>query len=202
MSLTGLFLCLFLLIHLVGNLQLLLNDGGAAFNAYSEMMSKNPFIKAVSFILYFSILLHTVRGILLWQQNRAARGGVGYAVKKANDASFASRNMALLGSLMFIFIAIHMAQFWYQFKFGDVASGSIAPYDKIATAFEVPWIAILYVVAQIAIAFHLWHGFQSAFQTLGLNHSKYTPMVKGLGYVFSILVPLGFAIIPLKFLLG
>lgn len=195
MSLTGLFLCLFLVIHLIGNLQLLYNDNGVAFNAYSEFMGNNPLIKTISFGLYASILLHAIQGILIYFKNKKARGASKYAVSN-KSTTFSARNMALLGSLIFIFIAVHMSQFWYGFKFGDPAARTAGYYGEVQGAFQHLWIVIFYVLGQVAIAFHLIHGFQSAFQTLGLNHKKYTPFIKGAGIAYSILIPLAFAAIP------
>jgi len=205
MSLTGLFLIIFLLIHLIGNIQLLYNDGGTAFNTYAYFMTNNPVIKTVSYGLYFFILLHAVQGILLWLGNKKAKGS-SYAVKTNANGSFASKNMALLGILIFAFICIHMSQFWWKMKFtDDLALINYAGYDhgvkdlytKVYTSFKVPWIVIVYLIGMLALAFHLYHGFQSAFQSLGIRHKKYTPIISAVGVGYSILIPLGFAIIPL-----
>ena len=105
MSLTGLFLILFLIVHLVGNLQLLKGDEGEAFNKYSYFMTHNPLIKTISYGLYFFILLHSYQGLLLWWQNRNAAGGMKrYAVSSTKTSSFASRSMAWLGTLILIFL--------------------------------------------------------------------------------------------------
>ncbi|MEL7119314.1 MAG: hypothetical protein AAFO07_07735, partial [Bacteroidota bacterium] len=108
-------------------------------------------------------------------------------------------NMALLGSIIFIFIALHMAHFWFKFKFGwiDANHANYSHYDVIVEGFQQPWIVVMYVLAQIALAYHLIHGFQSAFQTLGLRFGKYTSWVRTSGVVFSIVVPLLFALIPI-----
>jgi succinate dehydrogenase / fumarate reductase, cytochrome b subunit len=206
MSLTGIFLILFLAVHLAGNLQLLKSDGGEAFNLYAYFMTHNPLIKTVSYGLYFFILLHTVQGLALWRKNRVARGDKGYAVKvtrTVGTSSFASKNMAWLGSIIFIFIGLHMYQFWLKMKLGDLAMMTYEGqevanlYALVNVAFADPVYVVIYVVSMIVIAFHLWHGFQSSFQTLGLEHRKYTPVVKAIGKVYSVLVPLGFAAIPL-----
>ena len=197
MSLTGLFLCSFLLIHLIGNLQLLYNDGGKAFDVYAKFMGGNPIIKFVSFGLYGSILLHAIQGILLYFENKKARGSSQYAVSYKGKSSSASAYMAVLGTVILVYILGHLAQFWYAYKFGEVAAGKVGYYEAVLVAFKNPLFVALYVIAQIFIALHLLHGFQSAFQTLGLNHKKYTPIIKGVGTVYSILIPLGFAIIPI-----
>ncbi len=204
MSLTGLFLILFLIVHLAGNLSLLANDGGETFNAYTDFMSHNPLIQTVAKGNYLFILLHAILGIVLAVTNKKAKGGK-YAVTPKNNTSWASNNMALLGILIFAFLFMHMGHFWYNFKFGDMeytyqlADGSMVldAYAKVnAIMSETVWM-VAYLVGLAALAFHLWHGFASAFQTLGLNHKKYTPLIHGLGKVFSIVVPAGFAVLPL-----
>ncbi len=207
MSLTGLFLISFLAIHLLGNLQLLGVDGGQSFNEYAYFMTHNPVIKATSYGLYAFILIHTIQGLVLWQRNKRARGSQGYAVKvdrTSGTASFNSVYMASLGTIILVFILLHMYQFWLQMKLGNTpmtTSGDGEPiknlYVLVAQAFEQPLYVVIYVAAMLVIAFHLWHGFQSAFQTLGLNHKKYTPFIKAVGKVYSVLVPVGFAIIPI-----
>jgi succinate dehydrogenase / fumarate reductase cytochrome b subunit len=207
MSLTGLFLCLFLIVHLAGNLQLLLDDGGNAFNLYAYTMTHNPLIKAVSYGTYFFIVLHAIQGIVLALQNRKARNS-NYAVKvtrTTGTSSFAARQMALLGSLILIFLGIHMGDFWWKMKSNQTNTLTIEGievqdlYEKVAASFSVEWIVAFSVVAMIGLCFHLLHGFQSAFQTLGLNHKKYTPFIQLLGKGFAILVPTLFALIPLYF---
>ena len=203
MSLTGLFLILFLVIHLAGNLQLLFNDNGRAFNIYATSMANNPFIKVVSYGNFFFIALHIVIGIALTIQNKAARK-VGYDVStKDTKSSWASRNMPLLGIITLIFIIGHLKGFWFEFKFGDIPFVNYDGeqikdvYQIIATAYMNPFIVAFYTVCMIALGFHLSHGFQSAFQSLGLNHKKYSPFISTLGTLYSILVGVGFACIPI-----
>ena len=207
MSLTGLFLIVFLKIHLLGNLQLLVNDGGESFNGYAYFMTTNPLIKTVSWGLYFFILLHAVLGIVIWLKNKAAKGS-SYAVGSNANVTWASKNMALLGILVLAFIFIHMGDFWYKMKFTDqlnlvTVAGIDTPvkdlYSQVAYTFGNLWMVIAYLIGMLTLAFHLWHGFQSAFQTLGLNHKKYTPIIQFIGKAYAILVPLGFAIIPLYY---
>lgn len=204
MSLTGLFLILFLVVHLIGNLQLLINDGGQAFNEYAYFMTHNKLIKTVSYLLYAFIVIHAIQGILIWRKNRMARSSR-YAVNKSNGASWASRNMGWLGVVILAFILVHMYQFWLQMKLGNTEMVSYGGkevkdlYSLVSLAFKDIGFVIFYVASMVFIAFHLWHGFQSAFQTLGLNHKKYTPFIQGLGKVYAIVVPLGFALIPLVF---
>ena len=208
MSLTGLFLIMFLIVHLNGNFQLLLDDGGEKFNLYTKFMTSNPLIKTISYLLYFFILLHTIQGLLIWRHNRAARKNR-YAVPGTKTSTFAARNMAYLGMVIFIFLVIHMWQFWFQMKIGGtnmITYEGHEPvkdlYEIVAYAFSQWWYVVFYVVCMIFLGYHLAHGFQSAFQTLGINHKKYTPWIKGIGMIYSILVPLGFAAIPVIFYLS
>lgn len=203
MSLTGLFLILFLIVHLIGNLQLLQNDGGKAFNLYTDFMSHNTLIQIIAKGNYVFILLHAVLGVLLALKNKKAKNGK-YAVSPKNNTSWASSNMALLGTLIFAFILMHMGHFWFQFKFGGgnpmvTYDGveMINAYESVVAVMSNPIWMVAYLVGLLVLAFHLMHGFASAFQTLGIRHDKYTPIIKGLGTIYAILVPLGFAILPL-----
>ena len=207
MSLTGLFLILFLVVHLAGNLQLLKNDGGASFNEYAYFMTSNPLIKFIGLGNYFFILLHAIMGLLLWSKNKSAKGSK-YAVRSNAKVSWASKNMALLGTLILAFIFIHMGDFWYKMKFTDqLALVSIEGLDhqvkdlyaQVSHTFSNPLMVAAYLVGLATLAFHLWHGFQSAFQTLGLNHPKYSPIIKGLGKLYAVIIPLGYAVIPLYY---
>ena len=200
-SLTSLFLIIFLIVHMMGNMQLFANDGGEAFNVYTYFMTHNAFIKTNSYLLYASILLHAIWGIALARKNSAARGQ-GY-VKFNNQSSWASRNMALLGSLIFIFVVIHMKSFWYEMKFGEMAMTTIDGveykdlYTLVVASFQQWWYVAIYLVSLAVLGIHLNHGFQSAFQTLGINHVKYTPIIKKVGMFYSILIPVGFASQPI-----
>ena len=277
MALTGLFLCLFLVGHLIGNLQLILKtgeEGKRAFNEYAYFMAHNPAIKILSYLTYISIIFHAVDGIMLAIQNKKARP-ISYAYSNPSaNSSLASRNMAVLGTLILVFIATHMANFWWKAKIssdkfplhvkeitfqqdnpltGQVQKGTVKLYlttngdylpmesfvvknntelyeaglneqkvelkmaegykdlhslvfaffghNKSKEGFPVNDMAlgavIFYTLSMLVLGFHLWHGFSSAFQSLGVNHSSYTPLIKKAGYGFAVLVPLLFAIIPI-----
>jgi succinate dehydrogenase / fumarate reductase cytochrome b subunit len=202
MSLTGLFLSLFLVIHLVGNLQLFIDDQGIAFNAYAEFMSHNKLIKVASILTMATILLHAIQGILLYLKNKAARGQ-GYKVQNKKSSSWSSRNMAFLGTVILVFIITHLSNFWYKMKFGSIpidAEGNKDLYAVVSEAFSSELLVGLYVLSMAAISYHLIHGFESGFQTLGLNHKKYAPVIKFLSIgVFGILIPLLYAAMPVYF---
>ena len=195
MSLTGLFLITFLMVHLFGNIKLLFDDNGQSFTDFVVFMAHNPFIKITAWGLYFFILLHIIQGIIIWVGNRRTKGK-GYAVNTRANASWASKNMFYLGILIFVFLVIHMGDWWLELKILHEYNDE-ALYQNVIDTFKLPGYVILYELAMIALFFHLKHGFQSAFQTLGINHPKYTPIIKGLGLIYSIVVPLGFFLIPL-----
>ena len=265
MALTGLFLCLFLAGHLAGNLQLLVPNNALNFNQYALFMTSNPAVKLLSYLTYISILFHAIDVIALTIQNKKARP-IGYAKTNGSTSSFASRNMAVLGTIILVFIVTHMVNFWAKMHFdknmplmtktidvqgqkqnfyvgtqvgqffpveqvakeGDKADQTMMPKQfviknrtelyysqadvktadlykdlyKITIDFFKDtkyglYFTIGYVLAMIALAFHLWHGFQSAFQSLGVNSSKLTPVIKFFGRAFALVVPLLFAIIPI-----
>jgi succinate dehydrogenase / fumarate reductase cytochrome b subunit len=263
MALTGLFLCLFLIGHLAGNLQLIFSDADH-FNQYALFMTTNPAVKVLSYLTYFSILFHAFDGILLTVQNVKARP-IAYAKNKPEtNTKWASRNMAILGTLILIFIVTHMVSFWGRMHFDKdmpiqkfVVEREMAPGmpkmkqeyyvttswgqeryfpvhnvdgknlvlegtgiyavsgDKKVKLFEVYKdlyqitvaffqdakygliYTILYVISMVVLAFHLSHGFASAFQSMGWNHRKYNGFIRNFGLLFSVAVPLLFAIIPL-----
>lgn len=245
MSLTGLFLCLFLIIHASGNLQLFNDDQGLAFNQYTVFMTSFFPIKLISYLLYATIIIHVISGIRLALMNRKARP-VSYAASKdPRSSTWASKNMALLGVIVLIFLVTHLANFWYKYKFGEVPwveyrvdlttgmvigdklpvenTGNLKPHDYTFTdesgvqtkvvvvrdlyqvveeAFQINWLVALYLIGLIALAYHLIHGFQSAFQSLGIRHPSYAKLIQGVGiWVFGIILPLLFAAMPVYFFL-
>jgi succinate dehydrogenase / fumarate reductase, cytochrome b subunit len=202
MSLTGLFLISFLTIHLIGNLSIFKGDEGVSFNAYAAFMSTNPLIGTVSYLLYAGILLHVSVAIILYFQNKGARP-VTYKVQQGSaNSAWESRSMTLLGILILAFLFIHLKDFWWQYKhdggyvFTTDTEGNRDIYKLVIEQFRTPFALISYLVGLVALFFHLKHGFWSAFQTLGLDHKKYTPLIKALGLIYAIVVPLGFAAMP------
>jgi succinate dehydrogenase / fumarate reductase cytochrome b subunit len=235
MALTGLFLCTFLIVHLGGNLLLFSNDNGYSFNAYANFLTHFPPIEVVAYLLYLSILVHAVYATILTIQNRKARP-IAYAAQNNSPAAWSSKNMGLLGSILFLFLIIHMGDFWFKYKYtdsvgfkeyrtnlitGETSSAAYTPenakfehsisnegnsevmrvkdlHAKVAESFSHLWYVIAYVIAMGALSFHLVHGFQSAFRSLGWVHRKYTPMVGFIGtWLFAVVIPLGFAAMPI-----
>jgi len=205
MSVTGLFLCSFLVVHLIGNLQLFNNDGGAAFNIYSHFMANNMVIRVMEIVLVLGFLFHIYDAVVLTRKNKTARP-VDYQVQHPEENStWSSRNMGLLGTVILVFLVIHLWNFFVPARFGGLEGVVIEDveyenlYLRVVESFQIWWYVALYVISMVALAYHLIHGFQSAFQTLGLSHKKYTPFIQQFGYAFSVIVCLGFAIIPLYF---
>ncbi|WP_276496518.1 succinate dehydrogenase cytochrome b subunit [Pontibacter litorisediminis] len=205
MSVTGLFLCSFLVVHLIGNLQLFRNDGGEAFNLYSDFMAHNGIIRVMEIVLVLGFLFHIYDALVLTRRNKAARP-VDYANNHPEENStWSSRNMGLLGTVILVFLIIHLWNFFVPARFGGLEGVVIedVEYDnlylKVVQSFQIWWYVLIYVISMVALAYHLIHGFQSAFQTLGLDHKKYTPFIQKFGVAFSVLVCLGFAAIPLYF---
>lgn len=200
MSISGIFVIVFVAVHASGNSLLFADDGGLAFNAYSAFMSTNPLIQVVSKVNYAIILLHIIYAIILTLNNRAARPE-GYEIPGGNvSSSWASRNMMVLGTILFLFLLIHLRGFWYEMHYGNLgldSNGNKDLYALVVTAYSQWWYAGFYVICMIALAFHLGHGFNSTFQSLGLNHTKYTPFIKSFGRGFSIIIPLLFALMPI-----
>ena len=209
MALTGLFLCSFLVGHLLGNLQLFIpiEEGGReAFNEYAQFMTTNPLVKVLSYLTYASVLFHVIDGFVLVLQNRKARP-TRYAVEKGSaNSGWSSRNMAVLGTIVLVFIVTHMQNFWWKMHFGDMPeqADGLKDLHKVVLNFFDPGVnsmalaaTTLYVLGMGGLGFHLWHGFGSAFQSLGLRHDGYTPLIEKLGRAFAVIVPAAFASIPL-----
>jgi succinate dehydrogenase / fumarate reductase cytochrome b subunit len=235
MALTGLFLCTFLIVHLGGNLLLFKNDQGFAFNSYANFLTHFPPIEVIAYLLYLSIIVHSIYALVLTIKNRRARP-VGYAVQPKSDASWSSKNMGLLGSILLLFIVIHMGDFWFTYKYNNVLGfkeyrtnlgtneTTVSDYTpesadfersistennveivrvkdlhaRIQSSFSHLWYVAFYVIAMGAVSFHLLHGFQSAFRTLGWVHKKYTPIVYFFGtWLFAVIIPVGFALMPI-----
>jgi succinate dehydrogenase / fumarate reductase cytochrome b subunit len=272
MAFTGLFLSLFLVGHLLGNLQLIFitgEEGKRAFNEYAFFMTHNPLIKVMSYLTYLSVLFHAIDGIFLAIQNKKARP-IPYAYNNPGaNSKLPARQMAVLGSVILIFIVIHMSNFWWKMKFSsepmplhsvmvkdpqtnqsqslylthtdnffptsafektpmaeaqmeiknetdfynkqvnikmgegykDLHSLVMTFFGQTKPGFPTNKYALFavigYVLAMAVMSMHLMHGFSSAFQSLGLSHKKYNKAIKTFGTAFALLIPLGFAIIPI-----
>ncbi|MDT3696113.1 MAG: succinate dehydrogenase cytochrome b subunit [Ignavibacterium sp.] len=203
MALTGSFLLIFLLIHLIGNLTLFF--GADAFNAYVLALDAiKPLIRVIEIVLLAAFVIHILNGTRLWISNKKAKGQRNQINGSPQNSDVFSRTMFLTGSIIFIFLVIHLGTFFWRFNVSDPMelADKHQYYDMVVYFFNIWWYAILYVIAMILLGYHLNHGFQSAFQTFGWNHKKYMPWVKKIGTVYAIIMALGFAAMPLYFLLG
>jgi succinate dehydrogenase / fumarate reductase cytochrome b subunit len=202
-ALAGIFLILFLLVHLGINLTLIVCESSRPFNVAAHFMGTNIVIKIFEVILFAAFLLHIIYVIILQIQNWLARPKR-YKIPNYSQSSFFSKFMIWLGGIILIFLVLHLFNFYFKSKFGqieEITYDNIRYYADLSSLviwkFQTPGFVIFYIACFLILGFHLWHGFQSAFQTLGLNHKNYTPFIKKLGMVYTIVVVSGFTAIPL-----
>lgn len=202
MSLTGLFLILFLLVHCYVNAMIFYNDGGEKFTEAAHFMGTNIVIRITEIGLFAFLILHIVQGLSLWMQNRKRRN-TRYAVNAGNATSkWYSRSMGILGTLILLFLVLHISAFWAPNRASQtMGNGELDLYGMMRDAFQNIAVVIIYIFGCISLAWHLVHGFFSAFQTLGLAMNKYKGIIKSVGVAFSIIIPLIFALMPLAFYL-
>jgi succinate dehydrogenase / fumarate reductase cytochrome b subunit len=201
MGLTGLFLVTFLFVHCFINSMVFFDASGALFNEYGHFMGTNIIIRIMEVGLFGGLLVHIIDGLWLWKLNNDARPEK-YAYSQPNaNSKWYSRSMGLLGTLLLIFLILHLAHFWVPSRITGLAESAVPGvhdlYGEMFTVFANPIVVAIYVLAQFSLGFHLLHGFQSAFQSLGLNHTKYNALIKTVGTGFAILVPLIFALMPI-----
>ena len=204
-ALSGLFLILFLTGHLLGNLQLLMPGAQKQFNEYAEFMSTNPIVKILSITTYISILLHVFVTIYLTIDSRKNRKSK-YKKINSDTNSISARYMGLLGTIILAFIAIHLSNFWYKAKFtSEILNdqwGKKDIYTMVIDKFKNIEHVLIYVFAMGAIFMHTLHGFSSSFQSLGLVTSKSRKYFKLSGIIYSLIIPILFALIPIYIYLG
>jgi succinate dehydrogenase / fumarate reductase cytochrome b subunit len=195
MGITGLFLVVFLVVHCGVNACIFFNDGGATFNVAAEFMGTNWVIRTMEYVLFAGIVVHIVQALILTLSNRKARP-VKYAVNNgAANSKWYSRWMGLLGTLILMFLIIHLSHFWVKTRFTHLEQHTL--FDEMKLTFGVLWVVVVYCAGMISLSYHLLHGVSAAFQTLGWNHKNYTPFIKKAGFVFAILIPLIFALMPI-----
>ena len=205
MALSGAFLMLFLLQHFVINSLSLISPD--SFNEVSQFMGTNPLVQyLIQPVLLFGVLFHLGMGINLELKNRAARP-IKYAMNKPSEnASWMSRNMIITGIMVMLFLGLHFYDFWFpeintKFIVGDMtglnAHGEFRYFEELQHKFVDPIRVGIYVISFIFLSLHLLHGFQSTFQSVGFNLGKYTPIIKKLGYLYAIIIPLGFIVIAI-----
>ncbi len=202
---TGLFLCLFLIVHLSANCILLLpeNISRELYNSYSTTLRESPLIKVVAYFLYAAIVLHTIYAAIVAYQNRQAKPSR-YAVNNTKENStWTSQNMGLLGITVLLFIVVHLANFWARIKLGMGEavnlddSGYLDVYDVTYSLFQNPFYVAFYAVLAFPLGLHLHHGLKSAFKTLGFHHKKGLLTLSKISLVYAAIMSLGFGIIPI-----
>ncbi|HEY2648703.1 MAG TPA: succinate dehydrogenase cytochrome b subunit [Puia sp.] len=208
MSLTGIFLISFLVVHVGINACIWANDGGRMFNMAAHFMGTTVVVRILEVGLFAGLLLHIIQGFVLEFQNRSRRK-TGYAVAMGNRGSkWYSRSMGLLGTLLLFFLIMHLSHFWVPSRFTDLPTVEyngkevVNQYADILQVFQSPLIVVLYVLGCLSLMYHLLHGFQSAFRTLGVPNGKYIAIIKGFGAGFSIIISLAFAMMPVSVYLG
>ena len=204
MSFTGIFLILFLVVHVGLNACIWANDGGTMFNAGAHFMGNNVVPRILEIGLFVGLLLHIIQGIMLELSNRSKRN-VKYAIDYGNQGSkWYSRSMGLLGTLILIFLVIHLADFWIPNRAhqGFLLGEEINLYEKMRLEFSELWVVIVYTLGCLSLGYHLAHGFQSAFRTIGVHNKRYNSILTNLGYGFTVIVILAFIMMPWSFFLN
>lgn len=210
MSISGLFLISFLLIHLTLNSFLLIPDEGQLFNAAAHFMATNPLIKVVEPVLALGFIVHIIYAGLLTIQNQKARGSVSYASgNHTTHVWWASKNMWVLGLTVLAFLVVHLANFWVKMKITheglsetsiDIAGVPTTvenAYALVHEAFGIGWLVIVYVIGSLGLSFHLTHGFWSAFQTIGLSNQVWRTRLNILGVLVAWFIGIGFSAIAI-----
>lgn len=202
MALTGLFLISFLVVHVSINACIFFNDNGETFNAAAHFMAYNPVIRVVEIGLFAGLIIHVLQALMLTKQNEKARP-VRYVVPAGNVSStWYSRSMGILGSLLLLFLIVHLGNFWVPTKQAILNDTEHNTFEGLKHVFSQWYFVLIYIVGVISLGYHLFHGFQSAFQSLGLNHKKYTPVIKAIGTWFSIIITILFLSMPIAMFLG
>ena len=203
MGFTGFFLIFFLIVHASINAFIFYDDQGATFNGAAHFMLTNYIVRFLEIGLFAAFILHGVQGLLLWQQNRNARKIKYHVQKYPAEIKWASRYMGWLGTFVLLFLVMHLWHFWAATKNELYFNGAeVDLYQKMKFIFTNPIWFSLYMIGLASLLFHLLHGFQSAFQTFGINNRRIIPIVKGIGIFYSIAIVLLFASMPLAFMVG
>ena len=206
MAITGLFISFFLIIHLIGNLILIIPDSyfpiefwgnvenaHDMYNAYSHFLVSFWPVSVIAWILYSFLLLHVIDAVLITLKNKQSKGEK-YQKTDLSSSKWYARNMGLLGTVIGVFIVIHMAQFWLKYKVLEIEHDL---YNLVIATFKIGWYVILYEIGIIALGFHLVHGIESAHISLGFHQKRVLKFIKTFALWFSIAITILYAIIPL-----
>ena len=214
MALTGLFLISFLVVHAGLNATIWANDSGKMFNFSAHFMGSMIVIRIMEIVLFIFFIIHIIQGYVLETKNLRRRGK-GYKINLANRGSkWYSRTMGLLGTLLLLFLVMHLYHFWTPSRLGGI--GDIQPltevdydgkgyhnlYAEMVRVFQNPVVVLIYVIGCISLAYHLMHGFQSTFRTLGVHNKRYLNILVTLGYAFAIIISATYAMMPISMYFG
>jgi succinate dehydrogenase / fumarate reductase cytochrome b subunit len=214
MALTGIFLITFLLVHVGLNACIFADwvdhaDDGQMFNKAAHFMGSTIVTRILEIVLFAGFIIHIIQGYVIEAKNRQQRV-ISYQKELGNRGStWMSRSMALLGTIIFLFLVVHISKFWWSSRIthdmDQVTYNGVEMHNVFLRMFEVfqnPLIVLLYLAGVGALGFHLLHGFHSAFRSMGVHNKKYLNMLKALGYGFTVLVCIGFILMPISMYLG
>src|SRR5215471_4101188 len=213
MAITGISLILFLIVHVTVNACMwavifVHDDNGEVFNKAAHFLGQTLVPRVLEIGLFLFFFIHIIQGYILELVNRSKRG-TPYAINYGNRGStWYSRSMGLLGTLIFLFLIVHIYDFWIPSRFGGLDPVMYDNkdyhnlYGEMIKVFQNPFIVVLYILGCISLAYHLAHGFQSSFKTLGVNNKRYNAMLTSIGYAFAIIVSFVFAMMPVSVYLG
>jgi len=205
MAITGLFLCLFLVVHLSANAILLLPETTARqlYNAYSTSLRESTLISIVAYGLYLSIIAHSIYALILTLANKKARPRHYQKNRNLQNSTWTSQNMGLIGLSILLFLVVHLGNFWARIKLGLGRPvgldewGNTDVYEVTVELFKNELFVLFYTLLMIPLGMHLLHGFNSAFKSLGLYHKSSLKAISKISYVYAAVIAIGFAIIPL-----
>jgi succinate dehydrogenase / fumarate reductase cytochrome b subunit len=200
MAVTGFILLLFVLGHMIGNLQVF--EGPDKLNAYGRLLRVEPVILwAVRIGLLASVVLHIWASVGLAIRKIEARP-VGYAKRENVASDYASRTMYWSGPIILAFVIYHLLHLTVGAVHpgGDFVEGDV--YHNVVTGFQVWYVSAWYIFAMVLLGFHIWHGAWSMFQSVGINHPRHTPILKKFAAIFAIVIVAGYISIPISILLG
>jgi succinate dehydrogenase / fumarate reductase, cytochrome b subunit len=201
MALTGFFLITYLVVHAGLNAAIFYDDDGATFNTAAHFMLHNYFVRFLEVGLFAVFVLHIIQGLFLWQQNRAARKIQYIKQQYPREIRWYSRYMGWLGTFLLLFLIMHLYHFWASTKHELYFNGpAVDLYQEMKVIFTNPVWFTLYMIGLASLLFHLLQGFQSAFQTFGINHKRWTPIIKGIGVFYSVAICILFAMMPISFM--
>ena len=216
MALTGIFLITFLVVHVGLNACIFADwvdttDNGEMFNKAAHFMGSTIVTRILEGVLFLGFIIHIIQGYVIETKNRVRRGQ-GYKIGLGSRGStWMSRSMAILGTLIFMFLILHISKFWWASRIthdlSDVVynGGTLKVHNlflRMYDVFQDPVIVIIYILSVLFLGFHLWHGFHSAFRSMGIHNKKYLSLLKGLGYGFTVIVCVMFALMPVSMYLN